>query len=270
MTAISHALALHVIASGSRGNAAVVENTTTGHGILIDCGTSGKALIEGCAACGFDAAKIDAVLVTHEHTDHVKGLGVATRKLAKLGCAPTLYTSEKVRAASSEVQQLADGLALETFASGDDLTLCGIDVHAFPTSHDAAESFGFRFNLSGDSIGFMTDTGVVTGEAREALGGCRILGLEANHDRAMLAHGPYPAYLKSRIASERGHLSNEQSADLLESLLSDDLEQVIGLHVSQNNNTYELPQQTLAQVLARAGHPAQVLVGFQKRPVSLR
>ena len=115
----------------------------------------------------------------------------------------------------------------------------------------------------------MTDTGVVTGDAYESLQGCRVLALEANHDPGMLENGPYPYYLKRRIASDRGHLSNDQSAELLGVLLDNSLESVIGMHVSQNNNTYRLPRIALADVLACNDHPACALVGFQDRPLSV-
>ena len=263
-------LALHVIASGSKGNAAIVENTGNGHGVLVDCGVTKKAFFAGCQQSGFDPARLDAILMTHEHTDHTKGLDVVTRGLAKLGTAPTLYASTKVRDASGDIRAVQEALGEGAFRAGDDFGLAGIRVHVFPTSHDSAESFGFRFELDGDVVGFMTDTGIVTGEAREALRGCRLLGLEANHDRHILACGPYPAPLKRRIAGAGGHLSNDQSAELLEDLLCNELEQVVALHVSENNNDYDLPVAALAGVLERNGHPARALTGYQRRTVTVR
>jgi phosphoribosyl 1,2-cyclic phosphodiesterase len=115
----------------------------------------------------------------------------------------------------------------------------------------------------------MTDTGIATGESREALAGCRVLALETNHDINMLAHGPYPGYLKARIASDHGHLSNVQGADLLSTLLCDELEQVVGMHISQNNNTYRLPGDALNEVLRRECHPASARVGYQDKPLSV-
>ena len=269
-------LRLHVLASGSKGNCSIVENPLTGAYVVIDCGTTKKAFMEGCAACGLDPTRVEAILVTHEHTDHTKGLGVVTRGLSKLGVRPAVFASLAIFNASSELRELRDAIDLRHFASGDDLSLAGMAVHAFPTSHDAAESFGFRFDVDGagadaghDSVGFMTDTGIVTGEAFESLLGCRVLALEANHDLQMLANGPYPPFLQDRISSDRGHLSNAQSAELLGRLLDNQVECVIGMHISQNNNTYSLPQQALADVLRRNDHPAQALVGYQSSPISV-
>lgn len=262
-------LRLHVLASGSSGNCSIVEDAATGNCVVVDCGISWKAFRERCAACGVDPLRVGAILVTHEHTDHTKGLGVMTRGLAKLGAAPALYTSRAVHEASSDICKIQDAVDLRYFAAGESLNFGAVGVYAFPTSHDAAESFGFRFDCAGEALGFMTDTGVVTGEAAEALRSCRTLALEANHDPDMLARGPYPAFLKARIASDRGHLSNGQSAEFLQTLLDDRLECVVGMHVSQNNNDYRLPCEALAATLARNDHPAQALVGYQHRPISV-
>jgi len=262
-------LRLHVLASGSKGNCSVVQDARTGACVVIDCGISKRAFMERLNACGVDPMSIEAILVTHEHSDHTKGMGVVTRGLARLGVRPPVFASEAVHAASTELRAIEDAVDLRHFSRGDDLALAGMAVHAFATSHDAAESFGFRFDCADDSVGFMTDTGIVTGEAYEALRCCRVLALEANHDPDMLKNGPYPYYLKERIASERGHLSNAQSAELLEALLDDRLECIVGMHVSQNNNTYRLPRTVLADALARNDHPACALVGYQDRPVSV-
>ena len=267
---MDHRLALHVLASGSRGNAAVIEDTETGKGVLVDCGICKRDFFARCDEAGFDPANLEAILVTHDHTDHTKGLGVVLRGLAKLGIEPQLLVDDAVRAASREVAALEDACDLRALSTGEALSLAGMQVHAFRTSHDAASSCGFRLECGGDAVGFMTDTGIVTAEADEALRGVRILALESNHDVRMLADGPYPYPVKRRVGSDFGHLSNVQAAEELEVLLSDALEHVVAMHISQNNNTYRLPGEALAAVVERAGHGANVQVAYQTMLVSVR
>lgn len=264
------ALRLHVLASGSRGNAAVVEDAATGAGVLVDCGICKRDFFARCDEAGFDPSKLEAVLITHDHTDHTKGLGVVLRGLAKQGIEPAVYADGAVRAASREIGVLEGACDLRALPIGGMLSIAGMAVHVFGTSHDAASSCGFRIEGGGDAVGFMTDTGIVTGAAREALADVRILALESNHDVRMLADGPYPYPVKRRVGSDAGHLSNDQAAAELEALLSDRLEQVVAMHVSQNNNTYRLPVDALAAVCAREGHGARVQAAYQDMLVSVR
>lgn len=267
-------LRLSILASGSAGNAAIVEDTATGEGILIDCGLTKKAFLAGCADCGFDPAKLRAILITHEHADHTKGLGVVLRGLAKMGVSGLpLFTGAKVRAASREiaaVEDLCEVRPVLVSASGFDAGETALCVRAFRTSHDAAESFGFRITSGdGDALGFMTDTGVVTGEAHETLSGCRVLAIEANHDMKMLSGSPYPYPVKQRIASDLGHLSNDQSAAELALLAHGGLEQVVAMHISEHSNDYVLPVRRLESALDAAGCRAKVRAAFQHRSVSV-
>lgn len=271
-------LALHVLASGSRGNACVVERARTGAGVLVDCGICKRDFLARCAEAGFDPARIEGVLITHEHTDHVKGLGVVLRGLARLGRRPCVYAAPPVARASREVAALAaDGVEVRALpAPGEAVSVAGIDVTVLPTSHDAAFSCGFRFEADGDAAGLLTDTGRVLPEAHTGLCGVRVLALEANHDAQMLACGSYPYPVRQRIASDEGHLSNEQAADELAALLADAraarLERVVAMHVSQNNNDYRLPVQALAAVVRAAGVEGRVRVetAYQDRLTSVR
>lgn len=262
-------LKLHVLASGSRGNASVIENTETGHGVLIDCGICKRDFFARCKEAGFDPTLLDAIFITHEHGDHTKGLGVVLRGLAKLGVHPPVYAAPAIANASKAIQEATASCGTQAFKAEDSITAASMSVIPFATSHDAAASFGFRIESAGDVLGFMTDTGMVTGQAHDALQSCRILAIEANHDKRMLEQGPYPYVIKQRIASDVGHLSNAQSAEELTRLLHANLEQVVAMHISENNNDYDLPRKALREALAQEGHGAIVTCGYQGRLTSV-
>lgn len=261
-------LRIHVLASGSKGNASLVENIATGEGVLIDCGICKRDVLSQSAEAGFDLGKLKAVLITHEHSDHTKGLKVLYRELAKQGLQVPLFVNQATYANSKLVQEAAQLTEVVGLDAEDQLSLVGMEVFAFDTSHDAASSFGFRLWAGEDALGFMTDTGVVTGAAHEALRGCRVLALEANHDPTMLKNGPYPRALQERVSSERGHLSNGQASEELKSLLHPGLEEVIAMHISENNNTYRLPVECLREVVRQESHSAAVVCAYQQRLVS--
>ena len=291
-------LALHVLASGSSGNAAVVENVVTGAGVLIDCGICKRDFLSRCDQAGFDPARIEAAFVTHEHGDHVKGLGVVLRGLAKLGCQPPIYVARVCVANSDALAKVAEAFEVRELATAADagatasadgsakaatgtsaIEAAGVRVIPFATSHDAAASFGFRIEdaADGDAIGYLTDSGVVTPAAHAALADVRILALESNHDPKMLAAGPYPYVVKQRIASDAGHLSNSQAAAELAALVSAshaagqrEPQTVVAMHISQNNNEYSLAKRTLEAALAEANCAADVLCGYQARLTSVR
>lgn len=267
-SSVNARLRIHVLASGSKGNASLVENIATGEGVLIDCGICKRDVLSRSAEAGFDLRKLKAVLITHEHSDHTKGLKVLYRELAKQGLHVPLFINQATYANSKLIQEAAQLTEVVGLDAEDQLSLAGMEVFAFDTSHDAASSFGFRLWAGEDALGFMTDTGVVTEAAHEALQGCRVLALEANHDPTMLKNGPYPRALQERVSSERGHLSNGQASEELKSLLHPGLEEVIAMHISENNNTYRLPVECLREVVRQEGHPAAVVCAYQQRLVS--
>lgn len=241
-------LHLYVLASGSKGNAAVVAGPTGS--VLVDCGISRRQLHLRADEVGCDLSRVKAILITHEHGDHVSGLSVVSKHFDGPIYATAGTTSGK-RYLSELPFTLVDNDAT--------LDLCGMRIQAFPTSHDVCDPMCFRFEVRGqgdtgddellDAIGWMSDTGFVTDAAFDALYGCRILCLESNHDPRMLARGPYPAYLKARVGGERGHLSNEQAAEALPALVTSDTETVVALHLSQENNRPSLAVRALANAV---------------------
>lgn len=229
---------LHVLASGSKGNATLVEGPEGL--VLVDCGVTHKALRERAGELGLDLGRLRAVLVTHEHGDHTKGLPVLARRFD----GPMYATAGTVGAR----KDLA-GLPFTLVDHSCVLELAGMRVSAFPTSHDVADPMCFRFETDDDAVGYCTDTGVLTPEACELLFGTRVLAIESNHDAHMLATGPYPSYLRQRVAGERGHLSNEQAAEALRDLVDDDTETVVAMHLSQENNRPSVCVRTLAEAV---------------------
>ena len=265
-------LALHVLASGSSGNAAVIENTATGAGVLIDCGICKRDFLNRCDEAGFDPGRIQAMFVTHEHGDHVKGLGVVLRGLAKIGNVPPVFAAGACTANSSALAKVAEAFDVRELVAGPDaVEAAGMRIIPFATSHDAAASFGFRIEdaADGDAVGYLTDSGIVTAQAHAALRDVRILALESNHAPKMLAAGPYPYVIKQRIASARGHLSNDQAREALDNLAHENLRAVAAMHVSQENNTYRLPRETFEAVIAEHGLSTTVSVAFQNRLVTI-
>lgn len=266
-TSPSARLNLIVVGSGSKGNASVVYDRVTGEGVLIDAGICKRDVFAFSAEGGFDMAKLKGILISHNHSDHVKNLGVVLRGRAREAskCRSTCIPKRSPRARSSNKPRIRARIVF--FEAGQKHTIGALDVSILPTSHDAPASFAFKFECGADALGFITDTGVVLPEALEGLRGVRILGLESNHDEQMLKTGPYPRMLKERVGSEVGHLSNAQAADALATLMHGGLETVVALHISENNNTYRLPVETLRGVVARAEAEVSVMCAYQKRPV---
>lgn len=232
---------LIVLASGSSGNCALVESG--GRAVLLDAGISARETLRRIAAAGADGARIEAILLTHEHVDHVRGARVLARRLG----VPVMATAGTLQSAAG---CLADVPETTEIGRRDRFSVAGLRVRSFATEHDASESCGYVFeSRRGHRVGVATDTGVVTPEIADALAGCHALGLESNHDVRMLEAGPYPPFLKRRIAGDHGHLSNTAAAVALGGLGWKGLAHVYALHLSEQNNTPEHAQAALVRSL---------------------
>jgi len=219
------------LASGSSGNAFLIEGD--GSAVLADAGLSGKQIQERLAKAGFDPAALDGIVVSHGHSDHIKGVGVLSRKYK----IPVWMNRGTWKAAE---QSLGPLHCLEFFETGRIFQLGAFRIHPFSVPHDCADPVGFRISMGNCRLGIATDLGTVTGLVATVLTDLQVVVLESNHDPIMLRDGPYPWELKQRVRGRLGHLSNQDSASLLERIVSDELQAVILAHMSQTNNRAEL------------------------------
>ncbi len=259
--------------SGSGGNAAYLE--TPGARILIDAGKCARTLIASLASIGVDVDTLDAIFITHEHSDHVAALEV----LAKRHPIPVhiLYESA-LRYRERPPEALCKCFRMYAAAP---FTVCigDVTVTAFQTPHDSRASVGYRFEWPSEAgtirVGYATDIGHASEHVREGLAGCEAVILESNHDETMLMYGPYPYDLKLRIRSKRGHLSNRACADLAAELAAQGTTHYLLAHLSEENNAPELAYDETFSTLAgwpvtlRVASPSDVtmLVGDPDEPL---
>ncbi len=246
------AITVCVLASGSRGNAVYVSDGRTA--LLIDAGLSGVEIERRLAARNLSAKSIEAILVSHEHADHIKGVGVLARKY----CLPVYITPKTARAAESKLGKVDE---IRHFASGTEFSVDAFTIHPFALSHDAADPAGFTIRCNGTKIGLATDLGIATALVKVHLRACSLLVLEANHNPDLLVNGPYPWHLKQRVGGRSGHLSNDQSRELLREVVHEGMRHVVLGHLSQQNNT---PQHALREIgPALNGYKARLSVALQ-------
>jgi phosphoribosyl 1,2-cyclic phosphodiesterase len=245
-----------VLASGSSGNAALIATENTR--ILIDAGLSMRELGKRLAATGEDLNRLDAVLITHEHSDHIAGLPVLARRLKK-PCFLTRLTGPRIDWGAGEP-------TLVPFQAGAAFSIGDIDVQSFSIPHDAVDPVGFCFHAHGIRIGIATDLGYIPESIKYHLRRTDLLLLEANHDLDMLKVGPYPWSVKQRVMSRVGHLSNLHMQDyLLEDFDSATAHLVLG-HLSEHNNHPEIVRMVARQSLDQRGFATQLSIAEQHRP----
>ena len=229
-----------VFASGSSGNCLLLSSGDTN--ILIDAGISMRRVLSALAQTGHTVQDIGGVLITHEHSDHISGLAM----LCKHHRLP-IYAPHTVASRLSGQLPMLEG-CLRLAPVGENFAVGGLVVRSFHTPHDTDESVGYR--VEGDGVfALATDMGCVTEEVRAGLLGADTVLIEANHDEEMLRYGPYPVYLKRRILSDRGHLSNDSCAALARQLAESGTKRIILGHLSRENNTPERAMAAARQAL---------------------
>ena len=233
------------IASGSSGNCIYVGTDAT-H-LLVDAGISGKRTENGLNSIGHSLNEIDGILITHEHSDHISGLGILSRKY-HIPIYATERTIEAIKFCSS-VGKIEESLFVPIKAD-ESFRIKDITVDPMHTSHDAVDPVAYRMRYENKKIAIATDLGTFNEYTIECLKGMDLLFLEANHDVNMLQVGPYPYKLKQRILGDRGHLSNELSGRLLKKLAHEKLQGVVLGHLSKDNNIPELAYETVRVELA--------------------
>ena len=247
---------INVLASSSSGNATVI--SAGGTALLVDVGISALRIRRGLEECGLSPAALQGIFITHEHTDHIKGLGV----LCKKGDTP-VYCSRYLR----------DDLRRETSAPlhfiepGSALQVGEITVTPFPVSHDALDPMGYIFEHGGLRLGYVTDTGHITRQMEAILQGVHGLYLESNYDVELLHGSGRPWSLIERIEGRWGHLSNEQAADLVRRLAHPGLQHIILAHLSSECNTPHHAENTMRRTLAELRLPTELHISRRDAPL---
>lgn len=249
-----------VLGSGSEGNATLVESN--GVALLIDAGFSGKDLEVRLEKVGVPASSLAGIVITHDHGDHTRGMGVLARRFGV-----KLFLTEKTRTVCTTL--LSGKEEIQSYASSEPFRIGPFEIQPFLTVHDAADPVAIAVTHveNGSKMGVATDLGRPTAAVRAALRGCHVLVLEANHDEAMLWNGPYPWSVKQRIASSHGHLSNRAAAELARELCHPALASIILAHLSVHCNTGSMARAVIEKMLERTSYNGNVTVALQDQPM---
>lgn len=235
----ARAMRFALLGSGSKGNALVIEYGETR--LLIDCGFSAREIERRLARLDLEPGDIDALVITHEHDDHWRGVSRFSRRHEI-----PVWLTPGTRAAKA-----TDALAAtELYSPHEPFAIGDLELFPYPVPHDAREPAQLVVGNGDKRLGILSDSGYATPHVREMIDACDALVLESNHDPEMLARGPYPASLKRRVAGKLGHLSNQQAAELLTQIDATSLQQLVVAHISESNNRPELAQTALAEALS--------------------
>lgn len=239
-------LRFSVLASGSTGNAFYIESNE--QKLLVDAGLSGKQLDRLFSQVHVDPREIDGILVTHEHSDHVRGLGIIARKYN----LPIYANAKTWKAMEKSIGKLTVDQKFH-FNMEEVKTFGDIDVESFGVSHDAAEPMFYTFHNQGKKVAIVTDLGYVSERIKKTISGADAFIFEANHDVSMLRMGRYPWSVKQRILGDSGHVSNEDSALALCDVVENNTQRIYLAHLSQDNNMKDLARMSVGNILSERG-----------------
>lgn len=252
---------LAILGSGSQGNSIFVE--AKGRRFLIDAGFSGKKLEERLAAINVEMSTIDAILVTHEHIDHVQCAGILSRKHNM----PIYITQKSFRSGAKRIGSVSDNNI--RYITGDFQLAEGLNISPFEVMHDAELTIGYEINEDGRRAALATDIGYCTNTVREKFRDVNFAIIESNYDYDMLMNGSYPWELKERVKGRNGHLSNVEAGKFIKSIYGDNLQRVFLAHVSQENNTYKKALATVEEYLNENEIKVNIEVALQDTPTKI-
>lgn len=245
-----------VLSSGSKGNTTFVETDNTK--ILIDCGNTCKYICQKLASINVNPKDIDAILISHTHVDHIKGLQVFLHKFNT-----KVYMTQKMQPELSYIENYK-------FINSNNFNIKDITIDIIKTSHDASDSHGFILTNNNSSMVYVTDTGYINVKYHEILKNRNLYIFESNHDVEMLSNSNYPFQLRKRILSDKGHLSNYDSAKYLSEFIGDNTKYIMLAHLSEENNTQELAYETLIDRLNKTNkHVDNIIIAEQDKETEL-
>ncbi|WP_132769666.1 MBL fold metallo-hydrolase [Tepidibacillus fermentans] len=254
-----------IIASGSTGNSIYIG--TDQHHFLVDAGLSGKKIEMGLKEIGVNPKDLNGIFITHEHDDHIRGIGVLARKYQI-----PLYANERtLNGLPSHVGQIDESLK-RIMDTGSVIEFGNLQIESYAISHDAVEPVGYLFRHQDLQLSILTDSGYVSEKMKQKIKGSDILIFEANHDVEMLRMSRYPWSVKQRILGDSGHLSNEASGEALADVITSDTQKVFLAHLSRENNLPELARLTVATILKDYGiteKDVQIMDTYHDKPTSL-
>ena len=260
-----------VLGSGSAGNCTLVATERTR--VLVDAGFSFREIRLRLQKIGEDFERLDAVLITHEHSDHVAGLPTMGRKLRKPVFITRLTESRLdwgEERSGSETKKDTVRPQIEFFQAGERISIGDFEIDSFTVPHDAADPVAFCFRAEGLKLGVVTDLGYMPESVKQQIRGCNFLALESNHDLDMLKVGPYPWFVKQRVMSRVGHLSNHAVSEFLTADFDRASQVLVLAHLSEQNNHPEIARLTAVDALSSAGaRSTRLVLAEQRRPTEV-